>query len=211
MMSRLGVLGGMFDPVHIGHIAAANHAVSLLSLNKVKMIPCNQPNHRDQAKASSMHRLAMLNIATDAEDKIEVDDCEISRGGVSYTADTLKRLRDSGIAEHIVFIFGMDSLNSIDHWHEWESLFNSAHFLVLARNDERVDSEVAKAINFEDRRVLNSQKLFEAPAGRIFISTDFSNPSSSTQVRKELAGAKSDSTQLLPAVNDYIIENRLYL
>ncbi len=210
MMSRLGVLGGMFDPVHKGHVAAANHAADLLQLDLVKMVPCNQPNHRVEAIANPAHRLAMLEMAIEGQTKLEVDDCEIARGGISYSADTIRYFRDAEVAEKIVFILGMDALNSINHWHAWQSLFVNAHFLVLARSQEAVNTDTATAINFGDRGVSDPEQLFEAEAGRIYISNDFSSPASSTAVRADLRENRYNSLLLNKSVLDYINENQLY-
>jgi len=210
MMSRLGVLGGMFDPVHKGHVAAANHAANLLQLDLVKMVPCKQPNHRADAIASSVHRLAMLEIAIEGQVKLEVDDCEIARAGISYSADTIRQIRDAKVAEKIVFILGMDALNSINRWHAWQSLFANAHFLVLARSQETLNTDTAAAINFDDRRTNSPEQLFEAEAGRIYISNDFSSLASSTAVRAELRESSHNSQLLNQSVLNYINENQLY-
>ena len=210
MMSRLGVLGGMFDPVHKGHVAAANHAADLLQLDLVKMVPCKQPNHRAEAIANSAHRLAMLEIAIEGKLKLEVDDCEVAREGISYSADTIRHFRDAKVAEKIVFILGMDALNSINRWHAWQSLFANAHFLVLARRQETLNTDTATAINFGDRRASSPEQLFEGEAGRIYISNDFSSPASSTAVRADLRENSQKSQLLNQSVLNYINENQLY-
>ena len=210
MISRLGVLGGMFDPVHIGHVAAAEFAVKYLQLERVKMIPCNQPNHKKQAHASASHRLVMLECATETSAQLEIDDCEIKRGGVSYAVDTLRYLKDQNIAEHIVFILGMDSFNSIPQWYEWEDMFTLAHFLVLTRNDEEINSQTASSIDLKKRLVHNAVELFEQDVGKVHISTEFSNPNSSTNVRDTLNNSQLESNSLDPAVLNYIRQNELY-
>ena len=84
MIAKLGVLGGMFDPVHNGHIDAARYAKDLLSLDLVNLIPCNIPNHKVQSYAPAEDRLAMIELAIRDESGIEVDDIELQRPSVSY-------------------------------------------------------------------------------------------------------------------------------
>ena len=106
MMSRLGVFGGMFDPVHEGHLEAARYAKELLRLDCVKLIPCNIPNHRTSAYSSAAHRLAMLELVTKNEFGIEVDDTELRKASVSYSLETVKIMRANTVADNIVFILG---------------------------------------------------------------------------------------------------------
>ena len=95
MIAKLGVLGGMFDPVHNGHIDAARYAKDLLSLDLVNLIPCNIPNHKVQSYAPAEDRLAMIELAIRDESGIEVDDIELQRPSVSYSVETLKTIKVS--------------------------------------------------------------------------------------------------------------------
>ncbi|MCG8413018.1 MAG: nicotinate-nucleotide adenylyltransferase [Pseudomonadales bacterium] len=210
MSSRLGVLGGMFDPVHRGHIAAARFALTTLKLDRVKLIPCNQPNHRDPAFAQAQHRLAMLRLATQADSQIEVDDCEIVRGGVSYSVDTLSDLSRSGNFESIVFVLGMDSLNTLPRWHQWQSLFDLCHLMVLARNGQDVDAEVARQIDLDSRLVSSPDELHAVKHGKVLIQKDFDFDVSSTRIRNAISERIGLSQYLADEVSDYIRNNSLY-
>ncbi len=210
MSSRLGVLGGMFDPVHRGHIAAARLALTALQLDRIKLIPCNQPNHRDPAFVPAQHRLAMLRLAASADDQIEVDDCEIVRGGTSYSVETLSALSESGSFESIVFVLGMDSLNTLPTWHQWQSLFNFCHLMVLARGGQTVDPEVARQIDLDSRLVASSVELQAAEHGKVFMHADFDFDMSSTQIRNAISTGNCLSQYLCDAVIDYIRNNKLY-
>ena len=90
MKSRLGVLGGMFDPIHNGHVEAARFACQLLSLDLVKMIPCHIPNHRDSAVSNTTHRLNMLRLAIGSDGRLEPDDIELRKNRVSYSVETMR-------------------------------------------------------------------------------------------------------------------------
>lgn len=210
MSSRLGVLGGMFDPVHRGHIAAARLALTTLNLDLVKLVPCNQPNHRDPAFEQSQHRLAMLRLASESDAAIEVDDCEIRRGGVSYSVDTLRALRESEKFGQIVFVLGMDSLNTLPRWHNWQSLLDLCHLMVLARDGQQVNPEVARQIDFDVRSVTSSDELMTTEYGKLMILSEFEMDISSSQIREAIVEKKELGHLLDDAVIEYIQSNKLY-
>ena len=210
MSSRLGILGGMFDPVHNGHVAAARYAVETLGLDQLKMVPCHIPNHREHLQLSAEHRLAMLDLALSRETDISVDDCEIRRGGVSYAVDTVAELRTAGDWEHVVFVMGVDALNGLPRWHNWQELLRLCHLLVLSRQDQAVAAIVADQISLEQRQVSKPEELFAKPAGQILISEDFNVELSSTQVRELLAKGGEVAPFIDEDVHDYIRRNTLY-
>lgn len=206
MMSRLGVLGGMFDPVHAGHVGAARFAVRLLRLERLKMVPLGRPGHRPEARGAAAHRLAMLALATEGDGAIEVDDIEIRRGGVSRTVDTLERLR--GAARRIVFVLGLDAFNTLPRWRRPERILDLCHLLVLGRGGVAADAEAASALG--RRRAPDPEALFEAPAGGILLSDGFRCGASSTRVREALAAGADAGPALDGRVLDYIRRHGLY-
>jgi nicotinate-nucleotide adenylyltransferase len=210
MISRLGVFGGMFDPVHLGHINAALYAQELLSLDCIKLVPCNQPNHRAKAFAAAAHRVQMLELAVADYPGIEVDSIEIQRGGVSYAVETLEQFCQSRVAEHLVFLLGIDAFNTLNQWYQWESLLGFCNLLVLSRDNAVVDTEVSVAVRLETRRVEQPHQLFDSVTGNIYIDHQFQFDSSSTQVRNSIE-SNSDLDDLLHStVINYIHENQLY-
>ncbi|MEX2468974.1 MAG: nicotinate (nicotinamide) nucleotide adenylyltransferase [Pseudohongiellaceae bacterium] len=210
MITRLGILGGMFDPVHNGHIAAARYAIETLSLDELRMIPCAIPNHRAQARASGSHRLTMLELATGEFAAITIDAIEIRRPGISYSADTLAFLREARVAEHIVFVLGIDSFNTLTQWHDWSRLLELSHFFVLGREGAGVDATTASAISLDERLVETPDALFSRGAGNVLISSDFRQMESSSEVRRLLRENEDTSAFLDPRVQLYIEDNRLY-
>ena len=210
MSSRLGIFGGMFDPVHKGHVAAARFAVESLDLDLLKMVPCHKPNHREQRQLSAQHRLKMLDLALHSENKLAVDDCEIRRGGVSYAVDTVAEMRAGGNWDQIVFVLGADALNGLPQWHEWRALLQACHLFVLGRQSQSIDADVALEIGLEQRRVAKPEQLFEADAGRIFLAEDFDVELSSTQVREVLTKGGEAAPLLNAQVYEYISHYALY-
>lgn len=210
MISRLGVYGGMFDPVHKGHIDAACHVRNLLNLELVKLIPCKQPNHRDHALASAVDRVAMLELAIADRPGLEVDTCELDRDGISYAVETLEYLHEEFTGSQLVFILGMDSFNSLAAWHRWESLENLCHLIVLPRGDDHLDSELGEALHVGERRVEQPEQLFSRQSGNIYIDTEFAHSASSSQVRSALLNGDDATEYLNRKVLDFIVERGLY-
>ena len=225
MSSRLGVLGGMFDPVHNGHIEAACFACNSLALDRVKLIPCCRPSHRGPATASPAQRLAMLELATASCPALEVDAVEVERAGISYTVDTVSALRESasrvsvsresasgktGHAGHIVFILGMDAFNGLPSWHRWQDLLALCHLLVLARPGSTVTEFAGDTIGLRARQVNSPDQLFAADGGKILIEAEFDHAVSSSDVRRGLGNAADLSAQVNGKVLRYIEEHGLY-
>ena len=210
MMSRLGVFGGMFDPVHKGHLEAAKYAKELLRLDCVKLIPCNVPNHRKSAYSSGVHRLAMLELVTKNELGIEVDDIELRRTSVSYSLETVKLIKENTVFDSIVFIMGMDSFNSITNWFHWEELFSICSFLVLGRSGASVNAAVSDRIQLKKRITNDVSEFFQKPAGRVLMAGKFNIDLSSTSVRAMLNANESLENCLNREVFEYINEEKLY-
>ena len=210
MKSRLGIFGGMFDPVHEGHIQAARFAMETLGLDALKMIPCNVPNHKDSLSASAMHRMAMLEMALRDEPLITPDDCEIRRGGISYAVDTVRAFAVAGCWQHRIFVMGMDAFNGLLCWHDWQGFLESCHILVLGRSGQLVNELVAAELDLERRQVTEPHELFEQSAGQVHLARMFDVELSSTQVRSLLGEDGGVSGLLNPSVINYIEEHSLY-
>lgn len=209
MRSGLAVLGGMFDPVHNGHIEAARYALHYLGMNRLKLIPCKNPNHKPGASSGAKHRLAMLNLAVGLDEQIEVDPIEINRSGVSYTVDTLLELRRR--ENRLVFVLGMDSFNTLPQWHRWSELLELCHFLVLARSGSLVSSETRELLNIERRQVQSPEQLFSCDSGKILFAEDFDFDISSTALRQRLMAQADVSGEINAQVLAYIKTNHLYV
>jgi nicotinate-nucleotide adenylyltransferase len=200
----------MFDPVHNGHIDAARYAVSLLNLDRLLLIPCATPNHRDPATASAEHRLRMLAMAIADYRKLAADAREIEREGVSYAVDTLAELRDEGDYQQLVFVMGLDAFNTLPQWHQWQRILELSHVLVLNREGARLDDQAATATGLASRRVDTPEELFAEDRGSIYVAEDFDYGLSSTQVRRSLRANERTDKMLDEKVRLYIEDHRLY-
>ena len=133
---RLGVFGGTFDPVHVGHLIMAGEAFTKLRLDRMLFVPAARPAHkRSRTIASAAHRVQMLRLATRGVPGFEVSTLEVERGGVSFTVDTLEHL--SRQARDLYFVMGQDSLEDLPTWRDPERIAQLARLLVVPRGDGR--------------------------------------------------------------------------
>src|SRR5690606_15909888 len=117
---RIGLLGGTFNPVHIGHLRAALEVVEFLRLDELRLVPSARPPHRETPQVSAEQRLAMVALAVADEPALSVDDRELRRDKPSYTVDTLESLRAELAADDQVFLLlGWDAFCGLPSWHRW--------------------------------------------------------------------------------------------
>ena len=208
MNSPLAVLGGLFDPVHKGHVSAAQFALEFLSLQKLKMIPCHLPNHKAVPNTQAEHRLAMLELAVASYPLIEVDPIELQRNQVSYTVDTLSELK----ARHsmLVFVLGVDSFNSLPDWHDWRKILNLSHLLVLSRHGATLSTATLSAVNIKRRLVDTSEQMLASPNGKIIFCENFDYDMASSEIRGKITRGDDVSAELDIETIQYIKDNSLY-
>lgn len=203
-------MGGMFDPVHAGHIEAAKLAIATLDLDDLFMVPCHIPNHREAAQASAQDRVQMLRLACAGHGKLKVDDREIQSDKVSYTVDTLASFSVEFPGAVLVLVLGADSFASLPQWYRWQAIFALAHVLVLGRPGPQVQIDEELAIDIEYREVNTIERFFSVPQGRIWRLQEPKIAISSTQVREALRGGRATEMLIDPDVQEYIHEKSLY-
>ncbi len=130
---RIGIFGGTFDPIHLGHLRAAQEVAAKLSLDRVLFIPAGRPPHRRAPQASAAHRLAMVKRAVADNPLFEVSDIEIRRAGKSYTVDTLTELARAAPFNKLFLIMGTDQIAKIDKWRQPHKIFEYARGVVISR------------------------------------------------------------------------------
>ncbi|MDT8398244.1 MAG: nicotinate-nucleotide adenylyltransferase [Pseudomonadales bacterium] len=207
---NIGILGGMFDPVHNGHLRMALVVQDMLDLDQVRLIPCHQPAHREPAIASAAQRLAMLHLSVAGEPQLLVDDRECQRPGPSYLFDTLSSLKQEMPAAHLFFILGVDAFNTLPHWHRWREIFALAHLVVIARPGWQIQAEGLLQQALEQRLVQEPAQLVEAEAGRIYVCKLEPLMISSSQIRDQIRQQKSPRYLLPDSVLEYIRQHKLY-
>lgn len=204
----LGLLGGAFDPVHIGHLRGAIVVREELQLERVDLIPAAQSPLKGGAVLTSEHRLAMLRLAVSNVLGLDVDARELKRPRPSYTVDTLEGLRaDYGEARPLLWIVGSDILSTLPQWSRWRELLDHAHIVVMARpGAEEPDDAVKEWIAMHR---IESSLAATQPAGGVVLLQQPLLDIASSQIRALIAEGR-DARFLIPeAVMEYIDQHKL--
>lgn len=207
---RIGIFGGTFDPVHIGHLRSALEVAEFMALDQLRLIPSARPPHREAPQVSAHHRLAMVELAVAGLPPLCVDDRELRRDKPSYSIDTLESLRGELAADdQLYLILGWDAFCGLPSWHRWEALLEHCHILVLQRPD--ADSEAPETLrNLLAARSVSDPLTLEGPAGQISFIWQTPLAVSATQIRTLLASGKSARFLVPDAVLTYIHAHGLY-
>ena len=195
---KLGVVGGTFDPVHVGHIAMAEAAAACAGLDRVLLIPSNVPPHRSAAMASAADRLEMTRLAAAGHPRLEISDIELRRPGPSYTVDTLRQLRTERPEDELCLVLGWDAARDIRAWRSPDELVQLATLVIVARPGYSHPSPFELAAAGID-------------AGRVMICDAPTPDVEATDVRRLIEEGGSLHGVLDPAVELYIRDRGLYV
>jgi nicotinate-nucleotide adenylyltransferase len=190
---KIGIFGGTFDPVHNGHLITALNVASIRNLDKILFIPCFISPHKTEQRASSApHRMEMLKLAIQANEKFSLSDYEIKREGISYTIDTINYLKKS--YKNIELIIGYDNFAKFATWKEPDKIIELVKLVVLKRSYNDIDS------------VSGENKFFNYA---VFVDTPLIDISS-TEIREHIR-LNLPIDHLVPeSVMKYIIDKKLY-
>jgi nicotinate-nucleotide adenylyltransferase len=209
--TRVGILGGTFDPVHLGHIDTARAAAAALALDSVLVLPSGTPPHRQAPAVSRYHRFAMAALAVTGIDPLLVSDLEIGEAAPSYTFDTLARLHARGLAAlQIFFITGADAFAEIATWSRYPQVLDLAHFVVVSRAGFR-SSDLRQALPaLASRMAAPGDASGSGREARIFLVDAATPDVSSTDIRRRLAAGDSIAGLVPEPVDVYINQHGLY-
>ncbi len=197
---RVGILGGTFNPIHLGHLLIAQDAMEQLGLARVKFIPSATPPHKTVDKlASERDRLRMITLAIRGNAGFEVDDIEIRRGGKSYSVDTLTELRRREPRANFYFIIGSDSLRELHLWREAQRLVTLCTFVTVPRPGFDPKPVIDRRLDAATRRRLR-QHVLRGHACDV----------ASRDIRSRVASGRSIRYLVPNAVHAYIRRRRLY-
>lgn len=217
----VGLLGGTFDPIHLGHIAAAQLVRERLGLAQVWLMPTHVPPHRHlEPGVSPFHRFAMTALACAGREGLTALPLELEQPGVSYTADTLSRLHERDIApSQIFFIAGADAFAEIATWKLYPDVLDMAVFTVVGRTTLSLDAVEARLPDLaprwvrvgtaSDREALLRRAAAEGPRPIVLLEGTLPDVSA-TAIRKRLRAGQSIAGLVPDLVAEYILRHHLY-
>jgi nicotinate-nucleotide adenylyltransferase len=196
---RVGMIGGTFDPIHVGHLILAEQARDQLALEQVVFIPAGQPPHKATKQITAAHhRLAMVQLAIEAHDAFAVSRIDLDREGPCYSVDTISLLQKTwGSETEIYFLIGEDSLRDLPKWHQPDRLLRLCQIVAIRRPGYSVD------LNALDRRLAGV-------ADRIQTISSPLIDISSTDIRDRVRENRSIRYLVPEPVRRYIEQHNLY-
>ncbi len=215
MTRRVALLGGSYDPVHVGHVALGAHFAQLLQTDQLRVIPAGSPWQKTQLQATPRQRAEMVQLAFAGQPfPVVVDMQEIERserGQPTYTVDTLRQVRQElGPQASVAFLMGADQLQNFGTWRDWRQLFDYAHFCVAARPGFALDSVAPEVAQEFKRRLGSPEQIRNTPHGLTYLAQDFAVDISATQIRAALQRGEQANSLIAPRVLDYIEQHNLY-
>lgn len=193
-MKKIGIMGGAFDPIHLGHLLAAEAAREQYQLEEVWFMPSHTPPHKHEAGVSAKERLTMVKLATSANPAFKTLDIELRRGGVSYTIDTVHELKRNHPTFDFHFIIGADMVNYLPKWQGIKELTGMLTFIGLQRPGSFLELDILPSY------IQNAVKLADMPLVDI----------SSSLIRRNIASARSIRYMVPESVYEYMIRGGLY-
>lgn len=199
---RIGILGGTFNPLHLGHLVLAQDALELFGLERILFVPCASPPHKPaEDLAPGADRLAMIEAALGGDPRFSASDIEIRRGGMSYSVDTVREIRNRFPGVEVSFIIGSDSLADLRLWKDIYALLDLCRFVTILRPG-------ADPGSFRDQDFGLRQPWPERL--RSAIRAGHAVDISSSDIRKRVREGRSVRYLVHPAVERYLETHSLY-
>jgi nicotinate-nucleotide adenylyltransferase len=215
--ASLGVFGGTFDPIHYGHLRAADEVAEGLGLAQLWFMPASVPPHKARPGLTSFEkRLAMAELAVAGHPRLSVSDLEGRRPGKSFTVETLRLLRrDLGPrGGELFYILGLDAILEIATWKDYRELFTLSHFVVLDRpgyDPARLAAVLRQEVHPDFREAPDGTGFVHPSGCRVLLWATTRLDISATRIRALAAAGRSLRYLLPEAVRRFILENKLYV
>lgn len=205
-VKKIGILGGTFDPPHVGHLRLATHFAKLLQLDALLLIPSGEPWQKGTGITPAETRLQLTEAAgidlaraflyLKISTQVGIDRMEIDRAGPSYAIDTVKVLRERfGDDASLIWLMGADSLVALPSWNSWEKLSHYVNFAVATRPHHDLDQQINTEVSafLKEHRTLDATTLENSAAGLIYIDESLNVDLSSTELRERLKSSSRSS------------------
>lgn len=230
-MARLGILGGTFDPIHLGHTEPAKVVAEYLSLEQVLFVPANIPYHKESPNVNAKQRAKMVMLACESEENFHCDIRELERSGNTYTIDTLRELKKSYPDQSLFFIIGVDSLLTFTQWHQFEEILSLCHLVVNSRpNHPLINLNNETELLVKKHHLTDLTLLDTTQHGGIIFVPEINIPDnersqyqlpkhhlekihldiSSSEIRTRIANKQKCQHLVTDSVLDFINKNQLY-
>ena len=207
----LGIFGGSFDPVHLGHIKSALALLKTYNFEQIRFIPCQQSPLKEETIVDAGHRWEMLNLVTCSNDKLIVDDRELRRSGPSYTIHTVKEICEETQEKlTLVLILGVDVFLDFCKWHQFNKILSFCHVMLLQRPGYTVPKSGCEKELYDTYLTSNIAQLSLTQHGFIFLSDIEKFDISSTTIRDYIHKGKQPKFLLPGNIWNYIHRNNLY-
>ena len=201
------LFGGTFDPVHLGHVHAADTVCAALSLAEIRLVLSARPSHKQITGASLEDRWEMLKLACEDHPQLVPDDREVHRQRPSYTVETLLEVRAEYPLESVVWVIGSDAFLLLPSWHRWREVLELANLVVLLRPGHPLQPDAEMAALIEAHRV---DSLHDRVAGGVVLLEDEMADVAAEDIRAGLAAGRDVSHLLPERVANYIRQHGLY-
>ncbi len=212
-MQVIGILGGTFNPIHLGHLYVAQQALQRLQLDQVRFIPAAIPALKQSPSVTGEQRAEMVSMAIQDHPLYVLDRRELDRPGVSYSIDTLQSLRQElGAKISLIWLMGSDAFANIQQWHQWQDLLALCHIAVVMRPNSQSESPLspqAQAL-LQQHQVFEKQKLHASPNGKILCLEIAAPDISSSSIRHHIAHHQAFQHLVPEIIADYIQRKHLY-
>ena len=208
---RVGIFGGTFDPIHIGHLRAAEEVGESFSLERIYFVPVFIPPHKKDQKISGVEdRLNMVRLAIKGNSFFKLSDIEVKRGGISYSMDTIKSMEKK--FEELYYLIGIDAFSEIHTWHQYTDLFYHTNFIVMVRPSHARESGLRMFPSHVRKHIkaLDDRTFEHASGKRVHLQLVTQLDISATRIRLSMGEGKSIRYLVPSQVENYIKGKELY-
>ena len=207
----VALFGGSFNPVHFGHLRIATELAEQLQVESIRMMPCAFSTNRERSTATAEQRLKMLQLAIGQQALLQAEDIELQRPAPSYSVDTVRLIREQIGPEIPLFLcIGMDSLNGLDGWHDWQKIQDYCHIVVSSRPGYKVPDSGILADWIIRYRCDDLAILKQQAQGKLYFCELTMLAISSTSIREKVSNDENICFLTPDTVVDYIHQQHLY-